>query len=107
MLALGGLIAENVQTTRDKVPYLGDLPFIGRLFRGKGRNSKKKNMVIYVKPTIIDPAGNKKNNPAQMPFARIQAPGSVGLVPPLDPAAIGGGPINKIQGGRILAQPRR
>ena len=89
---------------------LGDLPFVGRLFRGRGRNSKKKNMVIYVKPTIIDPAGNKKNNPAQMPFARTQAPDSMGFVPPQDPAAIGGGgegPINKIQGGRILAQPRR
>jgi general secretion pathway protein D len=110
VLAVGGLLAETVQTTRDKVPYFGDLPFVGRLFRGRGRNSKKKNMVIYVKPTIIDPAGNKKNNPAQMPFARTQAPDSIGFVPPQDPAAIGGGvggPINKIQGGRILAEPRR
>jgi len=109
VLAVGGLISETVQTTRDKVPYIGDLPFVGRLFRGRGRNSKKKNMVIYVKPTIIDPAGNKKNNPAQMPFARTQAPGEVGFVPPQDPAAFNGGdgPINKIQGGRILAQPQR
>ena len=123
VLAVGGLISETVQTTRDKVPYFGDLPFVGRLFRGRGRNSKKKNMVIYVKPTIIDPAGNKKNNPAQMPFARTQAPGEVGripsglpnsgqpfFIPPQDPAAMGGGgggPINKIQGGRILAQPQR
>jgi general secretion pathway protein D len=110
VLAVGGLISETVQTTRDKVPYFGDLPFVGRLFRGKGRDSKKKNMVIYVKPTIIDPAGNQKNNPAQLPFARTQAPGSVGFVPPQDQAAFNGGvggPINKIQGGRILAQPRR
>jgi len=109
VLAVGGLISETVQTTRDKVPYLGDLPFVGRVFRGRGRNSKKKNMVIYVKPTIIDPAGNKKNNPSQMPFARTEAPPRVGLVPPQDPAAFngGGGPINKIQGGRILAQPKR
>jgi len=109
VLAVGGLISETVTTTRDKVPYFGDLPFVGRLFRGRGRGTKKKNMVIYVKPTIIDPAGNKKNNPAQMPFARTDAPGSVGFVPPQNPAAFngGGGPINKIQGGRILAQPRR
>ena len=67
-------------------------------------------MVIYVKPTIIDPAGNKKNNPAQMPFARTEAPDSIRFVPPQDPAAMGGGGgglIPKIQGGRILAQPRR
>ena len=110
VLAVGGLISETVTTTRDKVPYFGDLPFVGRVFRGRGRNSKKKNMVIYVKPTIIDPAGNKKNNPSQMPFARTVAPPSVGLMSPQDPAAIGGegaGPINKIRGGRILAQPQR
>ena len=85
VLALGGLISENVQTTRDKVPFLGDAPFIGRLFRGKGRNSKKKNMVIYVKPTIIDPAGQPKNRPAQLPFARTLAPDSIPFVPPQDP----------------------
>ena len=82
VLALGGLISENVQTTRDKVPFLGDAPFIGRLFRGKGRNSKKKNMVIYVKPTIIDPAGQPKNRPAQLPFARTLAPDSIPFVAP-------------------------
>jgi type II secretory pathway component GspD/PulD (secretin) len=110
VLALGGLISETVQTTRDKVPYLGDLPFIGRLFRGKGRNSKKKNMVIYVKPTIIDPAGMKKNNPNQMPFSRTDMPRPFGPVPvPNQPLGGGGGiPINKFQGGgRILAAPRR
>jgi len=85
VLALGGLISENVQTTRDKVPFLGDAPFIGRLFRGKGRNSKKKNMVIYVKPTIIDPAGQPKNRPAQLPFARTLAPDSIPFVAPQDP----------------------
>ena len=110
VLALGGLISENVQTTRDKVPYLADLPFIGRLFRGKGRNSKKKNMVIYVKPTIIDPAGMKKNNPNQMPFSRTDMPRPFGPVPvPNQPLGGRGGiPINKFQdGGRILAAPRR
>lgn len=94
VLALGGLISENVQTTRDKVPFLGDAPFIGRLFRGKGRNSKKKNMVIYVKPTIIDPAGQPKNRPAQLPFSRTASPESVGLINPVDPGVMnnnGGG----------------
>ena len=117
VLALGGLIAETVQTTRDKVPYLGDLPFVGRLFRGKGRNSKKKNMVIYVKPTIIDPAGRKKNNPNQLPFVRTPAPSGVQLINPQDRTAIpgggaggvapGGGGGPKLRGGKILAAPKR
>ena len=67
-------------------------------------------MVIYVKPTIIDPAGNKKNNPNQMPFSRTEAPLPFGRVPAQNPLVGGGGgiPINKFQGGgRILAAPRR
>ena len=82
ILALGGLISEGVQTTRDKVPFLGDAPFVGRLFRGTGRKSKKKNMVIYVKPTIIDPAGNQKNRPSQLPFSRTDSPPNMGLIEP-------------------------
>ena len=91
VLALGGLIAETVQTTKDKVPFLGDLPFIGRLWRGEGRSSKKKNMVIYVKPTIIDPAGNPKNRPGQLPFARTTSPDPVTFINPDNPNANLGG----------------
>ena len=90
----GGLISENVQTTRDKVPFLGDAPFIGRLFRGKGRNSKKKNMVIYVKPTIIDPAGQPKNRPAQLPFSRTDSPDPMGIINPVDPALMNNSGLN-------------
>ena len=106
VLALGGLISETVTTTSDKVPFLGDAPFIGRLFRGKGRNSKKKNMVIYVKPTIIDPAGQPKNRPGQLPFARTNSPDPMGLINPVDPSLInndgngGGDGLNKFQNRR-------
>ncbi len=91
VLALGGLIAETVQTTKDKVPFLGDLPFLGRLWRGEGRSSKKKNMVIYVKPTIIDPAGNPKNRPGQLPFARTTSPDPITFINPDNPNANLGG----------------
>jgi len=99
VLALGGLIAETVQTTKDKVPFLGDLPFVGRAFRGEGRSSKKKNMVIYVKPTIIDPAGNPKNRPGQLPFARTTSPDAVTFINPENPNANAGGAGGGAPGG--------
>lgn len=69
-IVLGGLIAENVTKTKDKVPILGDIPFVGRLFRSETSRAQKKNLVIFVTPTIIDPAGNRifdKENPPYDP----------------------------------------
>ena len=81
-LVLGGLLAETVQTQKDKVPYLGDVPFFGRLFRGESTTSKKKNMTIFVTPTIIDPAGNRVNNDDLLPFTRIPVPEMKPMVEP-------------------------
>ncbi len=55
---LGGLISEDVSRTREKVPVLGDIPVLGRLFRSESNTSAKKNLIIFVSPQIIDPAGN-------------------------------------------------
>ncbi len=67
-VVLGGLIAESVRKTREKVPVLGDIPFIGRLFRSESADSTKKNLVIFVTPTIIDPAGNRVHSPDNLPY---------------------------------------
>jgi type II secretory pathway component GspD/PulD (secretin) len=67
-VVLGGLIAENVRKTREKVPVLGDIPFVGRLFRSEAADSTKKNLVIFVTPTIIDPAGNRVHSPDNLPY---------------------------------------
>lgn len=55
---LGGLISEDVSRARKKVPVLGDIPLLGRLFRSESTSSAKKNLIIFVSPQIIDPAGN-------------------------------------------------
>ena len=84
-IVLGGLIAENVTKTKDKVPVLGDIPLLGRLFRSETSRSVKKNLVIFVTPTIIDPAGNRifdKENPPYDP----------NTVPPQAPRAIAPAP---------------
>ena len=54
----------------------------------------KKNMVIYVKPTIVDPAGNPKNRPGQLPFARTTAPDAITFINHGNPNAnLGGGGV--------------
>ncbi len=57
-VVLGGLITENVQKVDDKVPFLGDIPMIGRLFRSKITQRQKENLLIFVTARLIDPAGN-------------------------------------------------
>jgi len=67
-VALGGLLSENVAKVKDKVPVLGDIPFIGKAFRSESNVTEKKNLVIFVTPTIIDPAGNRVHNDDNVPF---------------------------------------
>ena len=62
-VAIGGLIREDVQTVEDKVPILGDLPLIGRLFQTKADNHFKRNLMVFVTATLIDPAGQRINQP--------------------------------------------
>jgi general secretion pathway protein D len=71
---LGGLITDNVSKIKDKVPLLGDLPVLGRLFRSESSSSVKRNLMIFVTPTIIDPAGNRVHTDEEMPFAKVSVP---------------------------------
>jgi general secretion pathway protein D len=57
-VVLGGLIREDLQKIDDKVPFLGDIPLVGRLFRSKTTVRTKRNLLIFVTPRLIDPAGN-------------------------------------------------
>ncbi len=73
-IVLGGLITENTTKTKDKVPVLGDLPLFGKLFRSESNSREKKNLLIFVTPTIIDPAGNRVHSEDEMPFAHSAIP---------------------------------
>jgi general secretion pathway protein D len=50
---LGGLINESTQEVNDKVPVLGDLPLVGRLFQSKVSERTKKNLIIFVTARLI------------------------------------------------------
>jgi general secretion pathway protein D len=56
-VVLGGLIREELVTIKDKIPILGDIPLLGRLFRSEGQSSQKKNLLIFVTARLVDPSG--------------------------------------------------
>lgn len=52
-LVLGGLIDDKISDTRDKVPFLGDIPLLGSLFRYRTGNKSKRNLMVFLHPTIL------------------------------------------------------
>src|SRR5205814_8589712 len=60
-VVLGGLMREDVQKTEDKVPIIGDIPFLGRAFRTNVDQHIKRNLVIFVTARLINPGGRPVN----------------------------------------------
>jgi general secretion pathway protein D len=82
-VAMGGLIREDVQDVEDKVPLLGDLPYVGRLFQSKSEDHFKRNLMVFVTAKLIDPSGQP---------VRQQVVPTVTEETSVDhPAALGGG----------------
>lgn len=61
-VVLGGLIREDRQTVNDKVPFLGDLPFVGRAFQSKIEKSIKRNLMIFVTAKLVKSDGKSLYN---------------------------------------------
>jgi len=57
-VGMGGLIADSIQKVEDKVPGLGDVPLVGRLFRSEVSQKIKSNLVIFCTLRIIKPDGS-------------------------------------------------
>ena len=53
ILVLGGLISEDIQESVNKVPLLGDIPLLGRLFRSSAKSVQRRNLMIFLRPTIL------------------------------------------------------
>ena len=53
IVVLGGLIQDDQQSAQDKVPLLGDIPVVGRLFRYESRNRKRTNLMIFLRPVVL------------------------------------------------------
>lgn len=52
-IVLGGLIQDDVTSTVRRVPLLGSIPYIGRLFRSDTKTRRKLNLLVFLRPTVI------------------------------------------------------
>ena len=91
-VVIGGLVSSTVSTEKDKVPMLGDLPLLGKLFQSQTKSSMKKNLMIFVTATIVDPAGNRVHSDDELPFAQSplppQPPGAGQMTQTVEPATL-------------------
>ena len=85
-VAVGGLMREDVQNVEDKVPILGDIPLIGRLFQTKAENRIKSNLIIFVTAQIIDATGRPIRGSDSSSSVPVTTDGDFdgSLLPPID-----------------------
>ena len=58
-IILGGLMEDEDRLVNKKIPLLGDIPLLGKLFRYKYRNREKKNLLIFITATLLTPTGEE------------------------------------------------
>lgn len=68
-VVMGGLTRDEVGTVNDRVPILGDIPGVGRLFRSEGETRQKRNLLIFVTANLVSPGGS----PARQNYRSVSA----------------------------------
>jgi len=85
IIVLGGLVDEDIQETLSKVPILGSIPLIGKLFQSSSSTVVKRNLMVFLRPTILidaDAANNLSDNKYNYIKARQMLTGE--LTQPID-----------------------
>jgi general secretion pathway protein D len=73
IIVLGGLIEDNYTINRSKVPLLGDIPYLGALFRSENRTRKRSNLMVFLRPVVMrDQAASNKVSLDRYDFIRSQ-----------------------------------
>jgi type II secretory pathway component GspD/PulD (secretin) len=70
-LVLGGLVQDDVRNSNTKVPLLGDIPFMGSVFRSDSKTRAKNNLIIFVTPTIVQ---EEDYQPTKTDFLKTPTP---------------------------------
>ena len=68
-VVLGGLTRDEVKYVNDKVPVLGDIPMLGKLFSSEGETRQKRNLLIFVTANLVSPGGS----PARQNYRNVAA----------------------------------
>lgn len=58
IVVLGGLLDRNERTTVERTPLLGDIPGLGNLFKATSRQNVQRNLMVFIRPTIIGSAAD-------------------------------------------------
>ena len=87
-VAIGGLMREDVQNVEDKVPILGDIPLVGRLFQTKAESRTKRNLMVFVTANIIDATGRPLRGSEAAGTIPVGAPGGMPTGPMGDPGVL-------------------
>lgn len=62
-VVLGGLVSDQSIMMDDKVPVIGSVPYVGKLFQSKVEQKRTKNLVMFVSVKVVDPSGSRVNRP--------------------------------------------
>ncbi len=103
IVGIGGLLDDNERRTLEKIPFLGDIPLLGELFKSRGRSRAKTNLMVFIRPTIMRSAGDaramtqrrygyirdmqQRRNPDLEPSIDQLVREYMGAVPPATPAS--------------------
>ncbi len=58
IVVLGGLLTDEYSGGEEKVPFLGDVPLFGNLFKGQARTRKKSNLMVFLRPVVVRDASS-------------------------------------------------
>jgi general secretion pathway protein D len=95
ILVLGGLIEDRYLSNQSKVPLLGDIPYLGALFRSESRERKRTNLMVFLRPVVMrdSETQNKlsldryeliraQQKDAQPPYSPLLRINETGVLPP-------------------------
>ena len=70
---IGGLLSDEERRTIEKIPFLGDIPVLGNLFKSRAKTRAKSNLMIFIRPTVIRSAEeNRRVTERRYGYLRLQ-----------------------------------